>query len=169
VDRLICTLDARDLGVSEIIRRVKDQFPNLYSHIITAEMVDRRLRVLDQNVEIDYFKTGSGVTKGNVETGVGDARGVKLGLKIHGSSSREKDLNLKTKGDLKQKTDDELQELLKKAERAISIKLASRPGAWRSIRETRSVHFARQPARESEIDCFREMMDSPLLYGGEER
>ena len=83
VDRLICALDARDMGISAIINRVKRQFPALQNHVVTANMVEKRIRLLDQRVDIDYFKHGIGLASTSIETGLSGTRGTKHGLAIH--------------------------------------------------------------------------------------
>lgn len=89
VDRLVCALDARDLGAAEIIHRVKTQFPELQPAIITANMVDNRILILDQRVELDYFKHGLGLGARSVENGIGGTRGARHGALIHAMPSME--------------------------------------------------------------------------------
>lgn len=83
VDRLMCALDARDLGTPEIIRRLKTQFPSLARLVITDKMVSTRTQLLDQRVDIDYFKYGIGLGSRSIEDGIGFTRGARHGAAIH--------------------------------------------------------------------------------------
>lgn len=56
VDRFICALDACDLDPADAIQQIKLQFPKLANCIITENILVRRLMVLDQRLDIDYFK-----------------------------------------------------------------------------------------------------------------
>lgn len=89
VDALICALDARNVGIPEIVRRVKEQFPTLANSAIPFTAVEKRLLVLDQNVELDYFKHGLGLDSRTVDTGVGESRGIRHGLAIHHDAGEE--------------------------------------------------------------------------------
>lgn len=57
-DRAICVLDACDYPLSETIKKLRSAFPELAGSVITVKMVDKRLRMLDQNPEIDFFRIG---------------------------------------------------------------------------------------------------------------
>lgn len=56
-DRAICVLDARNYPLHAIVMKVRRTFPGLRG-LLTPGMVDKRLRQLDQNVEIDYWRVG---------------------------------------------------------------------------------------------------------------
>ncbi|TKA24113.1 hypothetical protein B0A50_06853 [Salinomyces thailandicus] len=56
-DRAICVLDARNYPLQTIVTKVRRTFPQLRG-ILTPAMVDKRLRQLDQDVEIDYWRIG---------------------------------------------------------------------------------------------------------------
>lgn len=86
VDALICALDARNVGIPEIVRRVKKQFPALAPSAIPMQAVERRILILDQIVEIDYFKHGLGLGSKSIEHGVGATKAVKHGLAIHANA-----------------------------------------------------------------------------------
>lgn len=89
VDSLICALDARNVGVPEIVRRVKKQFPSLKDVAIPVQVVEKRILILDQICEIDYFKAGLGIDGREIEAGVGESGGVKHGLLIHKAHGEE--------------------------------------------------------------------------------
>jgi len=57
-DRAICVLDARGYTLQQTISKLRRAFPELIGSVMTPMMIDKRLRVLDQNPEIDYFKIG---------------------------------------------------------------------------------------------------------------
>ena len=57
-DRAICVLDARNYTLLQSIKKLRRAFPELVGMVLTTTMVDKRLRVLDQNIEIEYFKVG---------------------------------------------------------------------------------------------------------------
>jgi len=56
VDRLICNLDANNTPHVEIIQKVKKQYPELAKYAIPIEVLERRLEMLDQRTDNDYFK-----------------------------------------------------------------------------------------------------------------
>ncbi|KAK3672884.1 hypothetical protein LTR78_007237 [Recurvomyces mirabilis] len=56
-DRAICLLDVRGYPLPTIVLKMRRTFPGL-SGILTTGMVDRRLRQLDQIVEVDYWRVG---------------------------------------------------------------------------------------------------------------
>jgi len=56
VDRLICSLDATNTPHVEIIQKVKKQYPELAKYAIPIEVLERRLEMLDQRTDNDYFK-----------------------------------------------------------------------------------------------------------------
>ena len=56
VDRLICSLDATNTPHVEIIQKVKKQYPELAKYAIPTEVLGRRLEMLDQRTDNDYFK-----------------------------------------------------------------------------------------------------------------
>jgi len=57
-DRAICVLDARGYTLQQTISKLRHAFPELIGSVMTPMMIDKRLRVLDQNPKIDYFKIG---------------------------------------------------------------------------------------------------------------
>jgi len=57
-DRAICVLDARGYTLQQSISKLRRAFPELVGSVMTPMMIDKRLRILDQNPEIDYFKVG---------------------------------------------------------------------------------------------------------------
>ncbi|TKX26147.1 hypothetical protein C1H76_1500 [Elsinoe australis] len=57
-DRAICVLDARNYTTEQSIRKLRRAFPELMGCFLSPFMVERRLQVLDQNPEIDYFRVG---------------------------------------------------------------------------------------------------------------
>ncbi|KAI7259814.1 hypothetical protein KC345_g10218, partial [Hortaea werneckii] len=68
-DRAICVLDAKGYSLPTIVNHLRKSFPrDLRGSILTPAMVDKRLRVLDQDVEIDYWRVGLGLVRG----GMGD-------------------------------------------------------------------------------------------------
>lgn len=54
-DRAICLLDARDCPMPYIVAKLKRSFPQLHG-VLNSQMIEKRLRQLDQNVEIDYWR-----------------------------------------------------------------------------------------------------------------
>ncbi|EMC96600.1 hypothetical protein BAUCODRAFT_482665 [Baudoinia panamericana UAMH 10762] len=76
-DRAICILDVRNYSLSNIVSKIRRAFPQLRG-VLTTGMVDKRLRQLDQVVEIDYWKVGlmgaadgSGGGSGSGRPGIG--------------------------------------------------------------------------------------------------
>ncbi|KAI7621394.1 hypothetical protein KC343_g8038 [Hortaea werneckii] len=62
-DRAICVLDAKGYSLPTIVNHLRKSFPrDLRGSVLTPAMVDKRLRVLDQDVEIDYWRVGLGLT-----------------------------------------------------------------------------------------------------------
>ncbi|KXL50876.1 hypothetical protein M433DRAFT_7145, partial [Acidomyces richmondensis BFW] len=57
-DRAICVLDARNYPLENIVMKLRRTFPALTGTVLTGAMVDKRLRQLDQDVEIDYWRIG---------------------------------------------------------------------------------------------------------------
>lgn len=56
-DRAICILDASNYSLSGIVAKIRHVFPDL-DGTLTPAMVDKRLRQLDQIIEIDYWAVG---------------------------------------------------------------------------------------------------------------
>jgi hypothetical protein len=54
----MCVLDTCNYSPNAIIKKLRSAFPELAKSPLTQVMIDKRLRVLDQNPEIDYFRTG---------------------------------------------------------------------------------------------------------------
>jgi hypothetical protein len=54
-DRAICLLDSRNYSHSAIVAKLRRVFPELRG-TLTPLMIDKRLRILDQNVELDYWR-----------------------------------------------------------------------------------------------------------------
>ncbi|GAB1726487.1 hypothetical protein NU195Hw_g2413t1 [Hortaea werneckii] len=64
-DRAICVLDAKGYSLPTIVNHLRKSFPrDLRGSVLTPAMVDKRLRVLDQDVEIDYWRVGLGLVRG---------------------------------------------------------------------------------------------------------
>ncbi|KAI5210494.1 hypothetical protein E4T39_00036 [Aureobasidium subglaciale] len=57
-DHAMCVLDTCNYSLNAIIKKLRSAFPELLTSPLTQAMIDKRLRVLDQNPEIDYFRTG---------------------------------------------------------------------------------------------------------------
>ncbi|KAK4920132.1 hypothetical protein LTR28_012929, partial [Elasticomyces elasticus] len=57
-DRAICVLDARDYTLTATVTKLRRAFPELHGVTLTPVMVEKRLRILDQIVEIDYWRMG---------------------------------------------------------------------------------------------------------------
>ncbi|RMY94198.1 hypothetical protein D0861_01538 [Hortaea werneckii] len=74
-DRAICLLDAKGHSLPTIVNHLRKSFPrDLRGSILTPAMVDKRLRVLDQDVEIDYWRVGLGLVRGGGGIGGGSER-----------------------------------------------------------------------------------------------
>ena len=56
-DRAICVLDVRGYTPGQMVPKMRRAFPTLRG-VLTPPMLDRRLRQLDQIVEVDYWKVG---------------------------------------------------------------------------------------------------------------
>jgi hypothetical protein len=54
----MCVLDACNYSLNAIVKKLRTVFSELSKAPLTPNMVDKRLRVLDQNPDIDYFRTG---------------------------------------------------------------------------------------------------------------
>ena len=54
VERFICKLDAA--GSTDIVQQLKKRFPELSKYAIPAEVIEKRLQILDQRTDCDYFK-----------------------------------------------------------------------------------------------------------------
>lgn len=54
-DRAICLLDSRNYSHAAIVAKLRKVFPELRG-TLTPLMIDKRLRILDQNVEVDYWR-----------------------------------------------------------------------------------------------------------------
>ncbi|OQN99547.1 hypothetical protein B0A48_14689 [Cryoendolithus antarcticus] len=57
-DRAICVLDSRNYSPLAIVSKLRRVFPELIG-TLTPLMIEKRLRILDQNVEIDYWRIGT--------------------------------------------------------------------------------------------------------------
>ena len=64
-DRAICALDAQDHSIFNIVAQMYSAFPDLHGQL-AAEMVDRRLRQLDQNVDLNYWREEILFSSGNL-------------------------------------------------------------------------------------------------------
>ena len=53
-DKAICLLDSRNYSHATIVAKLRRVFPELHG-TLTPLMIDKRLRILDQNVELDYW------------------------------------------------------------------------------------------------------------------
>lgn len=56
VDRLICSLDAAGAEPAEMVHMVKKRFPELAKYTISAYILEKRIQILDQRLDVDYFK-----------------------------------------------------------------------------------------------------------------
>jgi hypothetical protein len=54
-DKAICLLDSRNYSHATIVGKLRRVFPELQG-TLTPLMIDKRLRILDQNVELDYWR-----------------------------------------------------------------------------------------------------------------
>nr|OQO29141.1 hypothetical protein B0A51_02725 [Rachicladosporium sp. CCFEE 5018] len=57
-DRAICVLDSRNYSPLAIVSKLRRVFPELIG-TLTPLMIEKRLRILDQKVEIDYWRIGT--------------------------------------------------------------------------------------------------------------
>lgn len=57
-DKAICVLDSRNYSHAAIVAKLRRVFPELRG-TLTPLMIDKRLRILDQNVELDYWRINS--------------------------------------------------------------------------------------------------------------
>lgn len=57
-DRAICVLDACDYSLDATVKKMRSAFPELAGSVLTPIMIDKRLRTLDQNVDLDFFRIG---------------------------------------------------------------------------------------------------------------
>ncbi|KAK0935671.1 hypothetical protein LTR29_012743 [Friedmanniomyces endolithicus] len=64
-DLAICVLDARNYSLPGIVTKIRRTFPSLRG-ILTTAMIDKRLRQLDQDIEIDYWRVGLQTAKNSV-------------------------------------------------------------------------------------------------------
>jgi len=60
VDRLICSLDSAGVEAVEMVHMVKKQFPELGKYAILTDVLEKRIQILDQRLDIDYFKVYPG-------------------------------------------------------------------------------------------------------------
>ncbi|KAI5367527.1 hypothetical protein Slin15195_G026570 [Septoria linicola] len=61
-DRAICILDASNYSLPAIVQKIRRVFPEIHG-TLTPAMVDKRLRQLDQIVELDYWAIGLAKTE----------------------------------------------------------------------------------------------------------
>ncbi|GAB7327031.1 hypothetical protein MBLNU13_g10968t2 [Cladosporium sp. NU13] len=54
-DRAICWLDSKNFSHPTIVAKMRRAYPGLRG-TLTPLMIDKRLRILDQNVELDYWR-----------------------------------------------------------------------------------------------------------------
>lgn len=54
-DRAICWLDSKNFSHPTIVAKMRRVYPELRG-TLTPLMIDKRLRILDQNVELDYWR-----------------------------------------------------------------------------------------------------------------
>ena len=57
-DKAICILDVKNYSLPAIVTKMRRTFPALQQGTLTPAMIDKRLRQLDQNLEIDYYRAG---------------------------------------------------------------------------------------------------------------
>ncbi|KAK5280493.1 hypothetical protein LTR16_006887 [Cryomyces antarcticus] len=55
-DRCLCTLDVMDYPLDHMVGKMKRSFPELGPVGLSTEMLDKRLRILDQISDCTYFK-----------------------------------------------------------------------------------------------------------------
>lgn len=56
-DRLICKIDVLGYDHARIVQKIRQLQPRLRG-VLTPAMIDKRLRQLDQDIEIDYWRAG---------------------------------------------------------------------------------------------------------------
>lgn len=59
-DRAICVLDSRNYSHPAIVAKLRRVFPDLRG-TLNPLMIDKRLRILDQRLDIDYWSVGIGL------------------------------------------------------------------------------------------------------------
>lgn len=57
-DRAICILDTREYTHEEMVKKMKSSFPELERKYLSPAMIDKQLRIMDQKVEIPYWRVG---------------------------------------------------------------------------------------------------------------
>jgi phage-related minor tail protein len=62
-DRAICILDTRGYSHEDMVKKVKSNFVELQRKVLTPAMVDKQLRILDQRIEIPYWRVGLATLK----------------------------------------------------------------------------------------------------------
>lgn len=98
-DRAICVLDARNYALPTIVAKIRRTFPGLRG-ILTPGMVDKRLRQLDQDVEIDYWRVGlQGASKTAAPGSVVSRVDSGSTLTTEGTASKVPEPTLKVSGD----------------------------------------------------------------------
>ncbi|KAK3064530.1 hypothetical protein LTR53_018462, partial [Teratosphaeriaceae sp. CCFEE 6253] len=78
-DLAICVLDTRNYTLPGIATKVRRTFPSLRG-VLSAAMIDKRLRQLDQDVEIDYWRIG--LRGGRADVGGGGGAGPSGGERL---------------------------------------------------------------------------------------
>ncbi|KAK1041144.1 hypothetical protein LTR33_015724 [Friedmanniomyces endolithicus] len=86
-DLAICVLDARNYSLPGIVTKIRRTFPSLRG-ILTTAMIDKRLRQLDQDIEIDYWRVGLQTAK-NSFGGTGSTAFTPLADHGAGNKARE--------------------------------------------------------------------------------
>ncbi|TKA67204.1 hypothetical protein B0A55_09451 [Friedmanniomyces simplex] len=89
-DLAICVLDARNYSLPGIVTKIRRTFPSLRGMLTTA-MVDKRLRQLDQDIDIDYWRVGLQTAKNSV----GGTGSSPLTLAENGASNKMREPTLK--------------------------------------------------------------------------
>ncbi len=90
-DLAICVLDARNYSLPGIVTKIRRTFPSLHG-ILTTAMIDKRLRQLDQDIEIDYWRVGLQTAKNSVG---GTAPSAFTPLANHGSGNKVREATVK--------------------------------------------------------------------------
>ncbi|KAK0824137.1 hypothetical protein LTR73_008004 [Friedmanniomyces endolithicus] len=91
-DLAICVLDARNYSLPGIVTKIRRTFPSLRG-ILTTAMIDKRLRQLDQDIEIDYWRVGLQTAKNSVG---GSGSAAFTPLADHGSGNKAREPMAKT-------------------------------------------------------------------------
>lgn len=70
-DRAICILDAQDHSLAAIVLLLKRSFLELAGATLTLDALERRLKILDQNIELDYWAVSQRILENSSDDGTG--------------------------------------------------------------------------------------------------